>query len=378
MKKRTGGFTLVELIVVFALIALFAACTTVVIASYSKVHTGMRDLAQMEVLANTLLDDIQDELSPCLYDRERGDIITVGDAGASLVFTNKNGYTLLIKINPGQTEGYEKNQVEGKVILYRYDVKNEATTTADQYRYWAYPDKTYMSNEVEKLTFKHEPATNGKSNIYSVELTLKNQRSGKTYTDKRYIECYNMDDEIPGSGPSPAPGPGGDDGDESNPGGSTGGDEGGTGDSIEVTVDGAPQEIHMTGDWASIAKKVEEQHQNNPYTNEFWINFQPGDVFVVDGVAYVCHWTTNLGVKPGETLKQFLERQKSKFIAITSGTKVYTNADIVNNGNENIFPEIPRLGELFWDGTNFYVAMNNLWASATDVSNINNWKKLTQ
>lgn len=215
MKKKKKGYTLVELIVVFALIALLGVTVASVIASYMNFHTRTRDLGQMEMVADMLLDDIQSNLSsgsgPTVYPAQT-------DGNNAISFRDRNQYVTIISMNYGTTNPtgiadydamYAQNTLtendtaveEGidSILLYSYDKqKNDeagsGNNLADSQRYsfWAYPVKSYMQNKVTGLVFeKVSQGASGKDNVYCVTLTMENTRSGAEYSEQRYMECYS-------------------------------------------------------------------------------------------------------------------------------------------------------------------------------------------
>lgn len=188
------GYTLVELIVTFALTALFISSATLVLTTHMKLSTHMRDLSQQQILADTLLNDMENKLSNCVKDRPN---ITEGDEIDKIHFLDINYYPTDITVN---TDEYRKgehigNEVSGAVVLYIYDkVKpsdESAPESSHDYVYWAYPSATYTNNEVTGL--KIEFVGESDKVVVKITLKLKNQRTGAIYTDIRYAECYNLE-----------------------------------------------------------------------------------------------------------------------------------------------------------------------------------------
>lgn len=194
--KRKKGYTLVELIVTFALIALFMSCAAMVVGTYMKIHTHTRDLAQQQVLADTLLDDVQNKLSKCVNVSKSGisNAVTISDDGENghkISFYDENYYPITICINPGK-EGYPDNDTEGSVLLYIYNWTKEDGQPA-KYVYWSYPDRTYLDNKVTKFNIAEVNTKDSGKVVYEVSLTLESLRTKAKYTDTRYIECANLE-----------------------------------------------------------------------------------------------------------------------------------------------------------------------------------------
>ena len=61
-RENTKGYTLVELMVVFALIGIFMVAASVVAGAYGKISNRITALSQAQTLADTLLNRMSEEL----------------------------------------------------------------------------------------------------------------------------------------------------------------------------------------------------------------------------------------------------------------------------------------------------------------------------
>lgn len=164
MKKRgnrRAGYTLVELIVSFALIGIFLVAASTVIGSFLRIQARVSAQADAQTLSDTLLNTISEPLVSMRYNEDKWSI-----EEGSVQFQDKEGRIVKIRAEDGS-------------LVFDY-VENVSTPGAVR----PLAEKVYMGNEITELKFSQDEA-----NI-TIRLTLQNQ-NGFIWEDGRTIRCYN-------------------------------------------------------------------------------------------------------------------------------------------------------------------------------------------
>lgn len=165
---------MVELIVVFGLIAIFISTATVLLSSMIRVHNRLDNLSKVQVVSDTLIETILGEVSAA------ADVsIDVGEPDTAcyieqvdsdfdkLHFVAKNGYEVTLGAD---AQGYMEMNYEG----------GEGP--------WAYGANTYMNNYITKFQFEQVED----KNLIQVTLRLKNRVNGYEFETTKIIKCYNL------------------------------------------------------------------------------------------------------------------------------------------------------------------------------------------
>ncbi|MCP1110959.1 type II secretion system protein [Ohessyouella blattaphilus] len=183
-KKR--GYTLVELIVSFALIGIFMVTAGMVLANAYKVHTEISNLSKAQTVSDMILESISSELSSAkaypLPAPDSGKVFDISEPG-QVRFVNAQGIptTLSVKYDDNDKEkgGYLQ------VIYPEADVETDGTAEADFY----FGKNTYLRNKITDLKFEK---LEDNKNVITTTLTIKNQITGFTFTSKKTIQIYNV------------------------------------------------------------------------------------------------------------------------------------------------------------------------------------------
>lgn len=212
--KSNGGTTLVELVVTFALLGLFAVGTTQMISSALKAYHQVRGLNYARQVSDTLMEKItgeiegaqvsvsqgaEENLDKTLKIYASGDVIELYDRTGSHIGISASSHKSDIR-NCETTKQYETDQL----LIYYYPVTsvtsdssgNEITNVRYEAVDWVYDKTAYMGFELESLKFSQaDPAgVIYPKNIIKVVMDLKSGGYG-TYKSVRYVECYNFTTE---------------------------------------------------------------------------------------------------------------------------------------------------------------------------------------
>ena len=151
------GATLVELVITFALIGLFAAGTCQIISTSIKVYHQVRGLNNARQVSDTLLEKITGEIEGAQvgvqYEEagEDNDGVTlwIKDAGATIDLYDRTGSHIYI------TSKDQKMVIHYYPVMY--DVENETGTSTKETVYkevdWNFDEGVYMGFKISSLKF---------------------------------------------------------------------------------------------------------------------------------------------------------------------------------------------------------------------------------
>lgn len=181
-KKR--GYTLVELIVSFALIGIFMVTAGMVLANAYKVHTEISNLSKAQTVSDMILESISSELSSAqnynLKDKDKAVIITDGQVD----FMNAQGIPTTLSVKYDDVTDHSKGGYL-QVIYPADNVETDETNDATLY----FGKNTYLRNKIIDLKFEK---LEDNKNVITTTLTIKNQITGFTFTSKKTIQIYNV------------------------------------------------------------------------------------------------------------------------------------------------------------------------------------------
>lgn len=173
IRKRTGGYTLVELIVVFALIGLLMVAAASVVGAYYRVHTKVTSISEAQTLLNTLLDATCAELRSAMCNTEV-------DMDNLIVNDNDHGV--------GKRVAYRQvrnNTVQRKEMAISNGV---LVRLVDGAEYPFFDEKTYMGNTVTDFEVLVD-STNSK--LVTVKIEITNERDQKAHQSDKILMLYN-------------------------------------------------------------------------------------------------------------------------------------------------------------------------------------------
>ncbi|MEG0228049.1 MAG: type II secretion system protein [Lachnospiraceae bacterium] len=168
-RKHQKGFTLVELIVSFAVLSILLTAAVATVSPASKVFLHTINVGRAQMVGGLLMDKITNELGAA------PEIIKVTEGAEGMVqYIDRGGNVVIMKRDPEDTKLHK--------LQLHYD---DADATN-----WFFSDKVYMNNAIEKLEFSEVP---DKENLIQVKLQLKNTQTGATFGRTRMIQCYAVE-----------------------------------------------------------------------------------------------------------------------------------------------------------------------------------------
>lgn len=190
---NTGGSSLVELVVTFALLAMFSVAVVYVTGSSMNVYRSATGRAYAQNVCTTLLDKVTGEISGAQPGTEQQFGVVVMDrtkitgnqadylpyaSGACVAFCNRTGSQVYIASENGKL-----------VVHYRPVEDNGKELKAVD---WKFDDAVYNGFSIQSLNFSLVKSGNDSTNVLLVAVTLKNNKTGYVYSDNRYIRCFNF------------------------------------------------------------------------------------------------------------------------------------------------------------------------------------------
>lgn len=190
---RTKGFTLVELIVTFAIFTLLMGSVAALLPNFAKQYSYVQNSVQTDKIGTTLLDLIESELS---YADQIYSISTVGNY-STIEYRNSNLIYVRMGVVDNLKQIYEIDDVpitdsqknylkSGLLTLIYYPIDSSSKSSV-----WGYTSNYYVKNVIDSFIVE-EAGDEFRDNILKVTLTLKHNETGQEKTFTRYIECKNV------------------------------------------------------------------------------------------------------------------------------------------------------------------------------------------
>ena len=184
LKRDNKGAALVEMIVTFALTAIFMAAAAAVISSSVIVHSELTGAMYAQSVSGTLLDKITGELAAARA--EDGKTLLIGETGRvggnvgnGAAFYDREGRAAYFFVR------------DGRLILHyraagsRYRQEEEAFTEEEE---WALDPRAYMGYRITDLQLTRL----NEENVLEAVIKIKNIKTGFEYTASECLECYNF------------------------------------------------------------------------------------------------------------------------------------------------------------------------------------------
>lgn len=190
---KTKGFTLVELIVTFAIFALLMGSVAAILPNFAKQYSYVQNSVQTDKIGTTLLDLIESELSYAdqIYSISTpGNYSTIEYRDSNLIYVRMgvvDDLKQIYEIDDVPIKDSQKNYLEsGLLTLIYYPIDSSSKSSV-----WGYTSNYYVKNVIDGFIVEGA-GDEFRDNILKVTLTLKHSETGQTKTFTRYVECKNQ------------------------------------------------------------------------------------------------------------------------------------------------------------------------------------------
>lgn len=185
-KSNNSGFTLIEMVVSFALLALFLVAATRVISYTIGIYYAARGNSDGMQVAGVIYNKVSGQIEGALHAANPS--VTGGDDGIdSISFIDATGSRVTISASPQKTG---EDLTEGNYVNIHYDAVTEGSVHYEDVD-WRFDKDAYMGYTVKELRFE-DPGDDYPDNVLRMTLVLHNGRYGD-YTTSYYIKCVNAD-----------------------------------------------------------------------------------------------------------------------------------------------------------------------------------------
>lgn len=184
-KKDRGGYTLIELIVVFALIGMFMASLTTVAVYYMRTFLRVTASGNTQIAADTVMETIAGELSAAANRQTMGEDGTLTGQNlevteTSVRYVNQNGQTVVMTAE------------DGILHLHYLEVKADVTGPGSPAADWYIGKEAYLGAQIQSLHF--EKLETDKKVLIRVKLSMTNEKAGADYLleSTKIVELYHL------------------------------------------------------------------------------------------------------------------------------------------------------------------------------------------
>lgn len=188
-----GGFTLVELIVSFAILGILFVAVTMILTSGMSVFSRAKATSQAQGVSDIILDKVAGEIAGAQAGADEKYTLTIADGhGTSGALPLQRGTGIAFYNRSGSQIYVTTDDADQLLIHYRPVTGDDGAQKLEAVD-WQYDDSVYMGFRIDVLTFtQHKNARTGLANIIEIDLKLEHTRTGFTYEVHRYVECYNF------------------------------------------------------------------------------------------------------------------------------------------------------------------------------------------
>lgn len=192
-KRKRGqlnnkGVTLVELVVTFALLALFLVAATNVIVYTTNIYYSAKGATYGLEVSNMISNKIIGQLEGARVSKNP-EVNDINGRVQSISFIDESGSKVTILADEQKVDDDSK-KIDGEFINIHYD---EVTEGSVHYAAvdWRFDHKAYMGYTVTKLRFEN-PGSQYPENVVKMVLELSSNRYG-SYETVYYIKCSNVE-----------------------------------------------------------------------------------------------------------------------------------------------------------------------------------------
>lgn len=348
MEMNKKGFTLVELIVSFAVLMILLGGVVALLPAFFNQYNHVQNTARTQSIGTTLLEMLEGQLG---YATSTINIVTTKSDDYDIIeFDDKDGNEVKLSVltdsfkeylntNEGYIIDESNNKLDNDLFIFHYSetksVENADKTLRDAVN-WGYNTDFYMNNIVKE--FHVEPAgSEYRKNVLRVSFILVNSRNGMENKFTRLIECSNFKNTY-NNGITV-------DGNDSS-------DQNGSGTVTLTDSKGGKHTFRATLDWEEVKKKI-ENYQGN--TVEGGILGDGDDLFLI------YNWSNYIHKDELElTVKQLAVKYPQMFLKLEPTNKIWIAEDRFDKGNGSgiVWKPCPNTGELCYYEGIYYVASN--------------------
>lgn len=345
MEMNKKGFTLVELIVSFAVLMILLGGVVALLPTFFNQYNHVQNTARTQSIGTTLLEMLEGQLG---YATSTINIITTKSDDYDIIeFDDKDGNEVKLSVLTDSFKEYldngenyvideSNNKLDNDLFIFHYSetksVENVDKTLRDAVN-WGYNTDFYMNNIVKE--FHVEPAgSEYRKNVLRISFILMNSRNGMESKFVRLIECSNFKNTY-NNGITV-------DNDDVN------NDQNGSGTVTLTDSKGGKHTFKATLDWEEVKKKI-ENYQGN--TVEGGILGEGDDLYLI------YNWSNYIHKDELElTVKQLAAKYPQMFLKLEPTTKIWIAEDRVKMYSDYIWPVKPKIGELCYFKGTYYVA----------------------
>ncbi len=186
-KGDNRGITLTEMIVTFALVAIFMATAVSIITSAVVTHSELTASMYAQSVSEILMDKVTGELAAANADNPNA--MTIGTTG-KLGGTEGNGASFYDRDGRAVT-----CFVQNGLLKFHYQevvkVLDDGEVFAENAYDWGLDEKTYMGFRITDMQINRIDD----KNVIEVILKIKNLKTGIEYTASKCTKCYNFKSE---------------------------------------------------------------------------------------------------------------------------------------------------------------------------------------
>lgn len=182
-KQNNAGMTLTELIVSFALLALFMVAAMRIISYTVNIYFAAKGATYGLEVSNMISNKIVGQIEGAKG--AKAPVVTANGSNIDEIsFMDSTGSNITVSAVPFSAEGES-----GTYMNIHYDEVTEGSVKYDAVD-WKFDSKAYMGYVVRELKFEKLGA-NYPTNVIRMKLVLHSERYGD-YTTEYYIKCANV------------------------------------------------------------------------------------------------------------------------------------------------------------------------------------------
>lgn len=345
MEMNKKGFTLVELIVSFAILMILLGGVVALLPAFFNQYNHVQNTARTQSIGTTLLELLEGQLG---YATSTINIVTTKSDDYDIIeFDDKDGNEVKLSVLTDSFKEYlnnsenyiidkGNNKLDKDLFIFHYtetkSVENADKTLRDAVN-WGYNTDFYMNNIVKE--FHVQPAGNEyRRNVLQVSFTLINSRNGMENKFTRLIECSNFKNTY-NNGITV-------DNDDINS------DKNGCGTVTLTDSKGSKHIFTATLDWEEEKKKIENNLGNT---------VQGGILCDGDDLYLIYKWSDYIPKDELDmTVKQLVAKYPQMFLRLETTSKIWIAEDRIKMYSDYIWPVKPKIGELCYFKGTYYVA----------------------